>query len=199
MADGLLRSKEAAALCINQWYQNNTLADRLVNFRNYSRTCGSTTYTAQSVAYYGLIEPSSSYPVTAVFLGTDSCGIGYWHLSSFYFDVIEPLIVMTACTSGISYDTYSDTQHFICHVTDGGSTTCPYSGAKIVNHPGYFCVAAWLAYTDVHGVNQWAAFAAGDATAATVAAAKTACGITSEGCSPACPDIDVTILGLGPW
>ena len=143
----------------------------------------------------------------ATLLGTDSNGIGYFHLTG----VTAKLSLSQAYTFNVvcsgtyqqsvaQYYNEAGVTDTTVNITDsGGSSTCPSgtrSGQKLFNHTGSPVVAAILLAVS-GSTNKWYGFAAGDASALTVTAAQTACGTSGlDPCQSCCDNTAVTITGL---
>lgn len=191
MADLLLRPGQAAGLWLSAWIAAH--AQVINTYRILSGTCGTSPYSITLNAQFGGIQNGSG--VSATFLGTDSCGIGYWNLTSFTFllNTENPNVV---CCVNAAHQNQPTVVGAAVNITNNNcSQAIPATGILVVVHH-IAVVACYMAYAS-GGNNHWAAFAGGDAATTSIADAKTACVITSEGCDTVpCPDIDVTITGL---
>jgi len=137
---------------------------------------------------------------TLIGIDTDTC-ISYWHLTGVSIKATLATYDFVSCVVGtrpfafsnntITKPTFSTVN---IDIKDGHSSTAPIDSHEVIPHGGAPVVAAVHTRDDVSNV-YWKAFAAGEASAVTVAAARTACGTgTYNLCGEAVEEIDVDVF-----
>lgn len=176
MADVLANIPEAAWA----WWQSIIQSQSLYqDYSNGADTCGPNNITWKNrIVFEQLLLGNAG----ATLIGTDSAtGFSYWHLTSLSSRwrlftkaawcvpcVCPSLIPPVQYFSGVGDSTESD---LAVAITDGGSDTRPIDGHPIIPHTGLPVAAAVQL-----GTGAWYAFAGGDASAPTIAAAAAATG-----------------------
>lgn len=195
MTDVLLKHGRAASLWLYDRFLAGLPGMRTYAVINYAPSggCGAGIGTGSQHAYATLGNPSCTL---LGLIGVDpATNIGYFHVSlTFQFTVDNYTGVQFTCSNGAHFCTlnFFGTTLFTVSVTDGASTVMP-NGTQAIIHTGKPVIACVL--VNVSGsTNTWAVISAGDATALTIAAAASACQITSEQFLPDCDNTAIAVI-----